>query len=109
VDYGKIDAALAAALEEVRERPEVARKQDARKDDARKRQRLSVFVHLDPEATPRDRAALTGFGLPDAVLRKRSTIATATLTPDDIAELSEQPCVRQLRLSTPLRLLGDGQ
>lgn len=120
MDWGKIDAALAAALEDVGAQDVAAGDAGARDAGARDQEglvrgrrkeatRLSVFVHLDPEASPRDKEALADFGLPKTVLRRRSTIATATLTPDDIASLSEQSCVRQLRLSTPLRLLQDGQ
>lgn len=34
-------------------------------------------------------------------------IATATLSADEIGALSERPDVRQIRLSSPLRLLDD--
>ncbi len=67
--------------------------------------RLSVFVHLSPDASEADRAVLVGLGVPPAAAR--SGIATATLSPQAIDELSEKPWVRQLRLSQRLRLLGE--
>jgi hypothetical protein len=48
---------------------------------------------------------LAGLGVPSAAAR--SGIATATLPPEVIDELSEKPWVQQLRLSQRLRLLGD--
>ncbi len=92
MDFRKIDAALAAALEDV--------------DDG-ERDMLSVFVHIDPKAPPQQRAALARLGLPKSATA--GGIATASLTPRAIARLSEQPSVTQLRLSTPLNLLRDDQ
>ncbi len=58
---------------------------------------LAVFVHVDPGAAGR----LPGLGAVEG------GIATVTLPAEQIAELSEQPFVRQIRLSSPLRLLDD--
>ena len=90
MDFRKIDAALAAALEDT-----------ADLDGAK----LSVFVHVDPKAPARQRGVLARLGLPKSATS--GGIATATLTPEVIGRLSEQPSVTQLRLSTPLNLLGD--
>ncbi|MCA1691985.1 MAG: hypothetical protein LC733_07240 [Actinobacteria bacterium] len=90
MDFGKIDAALAAALDDV---------------DDRNRAQLSVFVHLDPALSAREREELRDLGLANTAVR--GGITTATLSVRDIDELSEQPSVRQLRLSAPLRLLRE--
>lgn len=82
-DWRKLDAALASALGTAGDRP------------------LSVFIHYDPEAA--DQLSALGFGGGGGV----GGIVTETLAPEQIAALSEQPFVRQIRLSTPLRLLDD--
>jgi len=105
VDHSKLDAGLAAALEDAagatagavaKEAMSAARSaaQDA----------LSVFVHLDPNLSKAEQAKLAKLGLP---VGSAGGIATATLSPEQVSQLSEQPSVRRLRLSTPLRLLGD--
>jgi hypothetical protein len=66
---------------------------------------LSVFIHLSPDASEGDRALLVGLGVPEGAVR--SGLATATLSPEAIEQLSEKPWVRQLRLSQRLRLLED--
>ena len=92
MDYRKIDAALAAALD------------DERPPDARGRTpKLPVFVSVDPAAATRRRAHLARLGLPAGSLL--GGIATASLSADQVKELSEQPWVRQIRLSQPLDLL----
>ncbi len=88
MDYRKVDAALASAMRR-----------------AQTPEKLAVFVHLDPKATDAQRAALTKLGLPDG--SRQGAIATASLSPDQVRTLSEQPFVRQIRLSMPLNLLGD--
>jgi hypothetical protein len=94
VDYKKLDAALAAALDDS---SDSAAAQDTRL--------LSVFVHLTPDASGRHGDKLARLGVPKGSLQ--GGIATATLSPRQVRELSEQPWVRQLRLSSPLRLLGN--
>lgn len=96
-NYRKLDAALAGVLEGALAagRP------------------LPVFVHLEPDADADadvdvdvDAAeALTALGV--AAGSVQGGIATATLRADQIAALSEQPFVRQIRLSSPLRFLDD--
>lgn len=84
-DWPKLDAALAGALGSASgaDRP------------------LTVFVHVDPEGA----SGLAAFGVdPDSV---QGGIATTTLGAAEIGALSEQPFVRQIRLSSPLRLLDD--
>lgn len=87
VNYRKVDAALASAL---------------RKPPAR----LPVFVHLDPDASEAEHASLASLGLPAGSLQ--GAIATASLSPAQVRKLSDQPFVRQIRLSSPMNLLGDG-
>ncbi|MFP5318329.1 MAG: hypothetical protein ACLGI2_08540 [Acidimicrobiia bacterium] len=93
MDYRKIDAALAAALDD--QGPPAAR--------GRPVPRLAVFVHVDPAAATRRRADLARLGLPAGSVL--GGIATASLSPDQVRELSEQPWVRQIRLSRPLDTL----
>ena len=90
MDYTKIDAALAGALEE------------ARDPEARV---LPVFVHLRSDASAVDRAALTGLG--PAAGPTDEDVRTAVLSPREVSELSEQAEVLQLRLSGRLRLLPE--
>ena len=97
MNYRKIDPALAAALEDF----------DAAGEKALASQQLSVFVHVNPKSPARQRAALARLGLPKSATA--GGIATASLTPNAIAKLSEHPSVTQLRLSAPLNLLGDDQ
>ena len=81
MDWGKVDAALASAL--------------AGADDE---DELPVFVHLD--ATRADAATLDRLGLEGAV-------STASLRPAEVAALTHEACVRQIRLARRLRLLDD--
>ena len=90
MDYAKIDAALAGALEE------------AADPEARV---LPVFVHLRSDASAADRAALAALG--PAAGTADDDVLTAVLSPLEVSELSDQAGVRQLRLSGRLRLLPD--
>lgn len=86
-DYGKLDASLASAMHDA--------------PHARSPY-LSVFVHLDHAPDPAEREVLSNLGLPDASSRRR--IITANLSPEQVAQLSQQSLVRQLRLSQRLDL-----
>jgi hypothetical protein len=88
VDYRKVDAALAAALDEDRDPDERA---------------LIVFVHTNHPPDASAASLLDKFGIsPGASARQ---IFTATLSPRAISELSDLPWVRALKLSSKLRLL----
>ena len=91
MDHSKLDAGLSAALEDAA-------------PAAAKPPGLPVFVHLNPRLSKEEKDKLAKLGLP--VGSTEGGIATATLSPDQVRQLSEEPSVRQLRLSTPLRLLG---
>ncbi|HVL27359.1 MAG TPA: hypothetical protein VM390_04385 [Acidimicrobiales bacterium] len=93
MDHRKIDAALAAALDEPR----------AAAVAGGPGPRLSVFVHVDPVAASRRRAELARLGLPAGSIL--GGIGTASLSPDQVRELSSKPWVRQIRLSQPLDTL----
>lgn len=117
MDYRKLDAALAAALGgEAADDTRADIGEDIGEDiglrDGRlsglpgQERKLSVFVHVDPkEPAPDDRDELARLGLSPRSLQ--GGIGTATLSPSQVAELSEQPWVRSIRLSTPLRLLHE--
>ncbi len=84
-DYRKLDAGLAAAL------------------DRAAPASMSVFIHMDGEADKKRRAHLARLGVRTGSIQ--GGIATATLTAEQVSELSEQPWVQRIRSSTPLRLL----
>lgn len=88
MDYTKLDAGLALAL-------------DA--DPGSTGRDLEVFIHLTapPDATARD--CLVSMGVGDTGSGR--TILTAMLSARDVAALSDQPWVRQIRLARPLRPL----
>lgn len=90
-DYRKLDAALASAMDEL---------PDPGAPD------LAVFVHLAQRPTRGDQDRLSHLGLPRAP--RRRTILTATLSPRQVASLSRDDLVRQLRLSQRLDLLRGG-
>ncbi len=85
-DYAKLDAALAAALE------------DHPSPDARV---LPVFVELAGELPESGRSMVVDLGLGEPT----GNVLTATLSPRQVSDLSDQPWVRYLRLSGRLRLL----
>ncbi len=85
-DHAKLDAALAAALE------------DQPAPDARV---LSVFVELTGELPDFARSMVADLGLGEPV----GNVLTAALSPREVADLSDQSWVRYLRLSGRLRLL----
>lgn len=87
MDYGKLDAGLASALDDIGD------------DD---RPRLPVFVHIDPDRAQDARDVLATLGVTGSL---QGGIATATLSPGQVRQLSDRPEVRQLGLATPLQLL----
>jgi len=88
MNYRKVDAALAAALDEVQDPEEQA---------------LSVFIHTDHALGSGEVEFLEGLGVTGATERRR--VFTATLSPSAVAELSDQPWLRYMKLSRRLRLL----
>jgi hypothetical protein len=88
MNYRKVDAALAAALDEVQDPEEQA---------------LSVFIHTDHALDSGEVEFLEGLGVTGATERRR--VFTATLSPSAVAELSDQPWLRYMKLSRRLRLL----
>jgi hypothetical protein len=90
MDYRKIDAALAAALDEVRDPEE---------------RFLAVFIHTTHPPGQAEAAFLERLGV--SGIRGERQVFTATLSPRAIAQLSDQPWLRFLRLSQRLRLLDE--
>ena len=106
MDHSKLDAGLVAALDDATGAtagPVAKEVMSAAASAAR--DALSVFVHVDPHLSKAEQAKLAKLGLP--VGSAEGGIATATLSREQVSQLSEQPSVRRLRLSTPLRLLGN--
>jgi hypothetical protein len=90
MDYRKIDAALAAALDEVQDPEERA---------------LSVFIHTTHVPDTAEAELLQNLGIGGVTGGRQ--VFTATLSARAIGELSEQPWLRYMRLSARLRLLDD--
>jgi hypothetical protein len=90
VDYRKIEAALAVALEEVEDPEEPV---------------LTVFIHTAHAPSGTETDFLERLGVKSVSTGRQ--IFTATLSPRLVAELSDQPWVNHLRLSRKLRLLQE--
>jgi hypothetical protein len=89
MNYRKMDAALITAVDEAEDREACS---------------LEVFVHLDHIPDEEEKRILSGLGIrPEAAGR---TIITASLSADDVAELTDQPWIRQIRLSQRLRFVS---
>ena len=89
MDYAKLDAALATALSKVRD------------SEARG---LVVFIHTVDVPGTVEEAWLEKLGISNSNMSGKQ-IFTATLSAQEIAELSDQPWVQHIRLSQKLRLL----
>ncbi|MDZ8109162.1 MAG: hypothetical protein RM338_26540 [Nostoc sp. DedQUE12a] len=89
MNYQKLDAALATALNDV---------QDSEKPS------LGVFIHTEPTLDSNATAVLENFGVSGVTSGK--DIFTATLSPNAISQLSEQPWVKYLKRSQQLHLVN---
>lgn len=89
MNYQKLDTALAMALNEVQDPEE---------------RNLSVFIHTQPVADAGETAFLTNLGV--SGVKDGKDVFTATLSPNAISQLSEQPWVQSVKLSQKLRLLN---
>lgn len=92
MDYGKLDARLASAVEEAARAPESR----------------SLVVILRLTGTPSDREVArlreAGVEAPPSA----ATVLTGVLSPRDVDELSEEPFVMSLSLSGRRRPMSDG-
>jgi hypothetical protein len=89
MNYRKLDAKLTAALDEM-ENPEEPK--------------LLVFIHIAPTSDSSATTFLEEIGV--KVASTRQQIFTAKISPREVKELSEQPWVRYVKLSQPLRMLN---
>jgi hypothetical protein len=88
MNYRKVDATLAAALDEIKSAEEPM---------------LAVFIYT---AKSRDETATTFLnGIGVRVYSKNQEIFTATVSPHTVKELSQQPWVRYVKLSQKLHVL----
>jgi hypothetical protein len=87
MNYQKLDAPLATSLREIQ------------KSQART---LVVFIHTEPELDDSAVACLNRLGIRGVTCGRQ--LFTATLSVEEIKELSEQSWVRVLRFSHKLRL-----
>lgn len=90
MDYRKLDAALAAALDDVQNPEERA---------------FTIFIHTTHAIDTAQAAFLEGLGV--SGVRGGRQMFTATLSARAVAELSDQPWVQYLTLSRKLRLLHE--
>ncbi|PLZ99035.1 hypothetical protein CEN50_08835 [Fischerella thermalis CCMEE 5268] len=89
MNYKKLDAALAMALNQVQDPDERS---------------LVVFIHTQPVADNSNAAAiLENLGI--SGITENKDVFSATLSVNEIAKLSEQPWVQYLKLSQKLRLV----
>jgi hypothetical protein len=88
MNYQKLDAALATALNDVQDSQETS---------------LAVFIHTEPILDSAAIAILESLGVSGVTTGK--DIFTATLSPNAILQLSEQPWVKYLKRSQLLRLV----
>jgi len=89
MNYQKVDAGLASALAEVAD-PEA--------------REFTVFVHTNAAPTKDQETVLRQFGVNDPTAGRQ--VFTATLSAQAVEELTNQPWVRFLKLSTRLRPYG---
>lgn len=88
MDYKKLDASLAMAIDEV---------------DSSSEPTLLVFIHTNQQLDARAVAFLESLGIKDVTNDK--DIFTATVSPNTVSELSHQPWVKSIKLSQKLRLM----
>jgi len=88
MDYAKLDAGLAAALDDVSDE---------------ETQTLNIFIHAKRPPHPDEARCLENTGLGSNALQQE--VFTATVSPKVVGELSQQPWVKSLRLSRVLRPL----
>ncbi len=89
MNYQKLDAALATALNDFQNLEEPS---------------LGVFIHTEPILDSAAIAILESLGVSGVSSGK--DIFTATLSPNAISQLSEQPWVKYLKRSQQLRLVN---
>jgi hypothetical protein len=89
MDFQKLDAALATALNDVQNPEEPS---------------LEVFIHTEPILDSTATAVLENLGI-SGVISGRD-IFTATLSLNAISQLSEEPWVKYLKRSQQLRLVN---
>ena len=89
MNYQKLDAALATALNDVQNSEEP---------------NLGVFIHTQPILDSAATSFLESLGVSGVTSGK--DIFTATLSPNAISQLSEQPWVMSLKRSQPLHLVN---
>jgi len=89
MDYGKLDAGLAAALSDT--------------EDDMDNSALSIFIHAKHNVGPDEAEFLKQIGVDSDVDDRQ--ILTATVSPKTLEILSAQPWVKYLRLSRTLRPL----
>lgn len=89
MNYQKLDAALAMALNDVPDPQQPS---------------LAVFIHTEPVLDSAATAVLENSGINGVASGK--DIFTATLSPNTISQLSEQSWVKYLKLSQKLHLVN---
>lgn len=88
MDYAKLDAGLAAALNDVADKETSA---------------LSVFIHAGRPVEPDEARFLETLGVQNGTPEQQ--VFTATVSPEAVEKLSDQAWVKSLRLSRVLKPL----
>ncbi|AFY55306.1 hypothetical protein Riv7116_2807 [Rivularia sp. PCC 7116] len=89
MNFSKLDTALILALRNTQDQSKPC---------------LVVFIHTQSAIDSAAIAVLEGFGV-SGITAKRD-VFTATVSPNAVSQLSEQPWVKYLRLSQELRLVS---
>lgn len=92
MNYQKLDAALAMALNDIQDPATPS---------------LNVFIHTEPISDSTATAVLESLGV-SGVSNGKDTF-TATLSANAISQLSEQSWVKNLQMSQKLRLVNTGR
>ncbi|MEO1429498.1 MAG: hypothetical protein AAFS12_01120 [Cyanobacteria bacterium J06632_19] len=89
MNFSKLDTALILALKNIQDQSKPC---------------LVVFIHTEPAIDSAAIAVLEGFGVSDITAKR--DVFTATVSPNAVSQLSEQPWVKYLRLSQEIRLVS---
>lgn len=69
--------------------------------------KLTIFIQTDRELAESERERLRAYGARGNL--SRGSMFTATVPPQTVGALSEEPWVRSLRLAETLKMIGAGQ
>lgn len=91
MNFSKLDTALISALKQIQNQSKPC---------------LVVFIHTESVLDSAATALLEDLGV--SGITEGKNVFTATVSPNAISQLSEQPWVQYLKLSVQLRLVNEG-